>query len=204
MEACEMSETVSSGEAAPVTARAMARKRNINMSIYSKMDDFDDIVAEVKKSKKRKRLGTLIGQVSSSLVRSGTLPNGQPKANILLAGDFEGSNEITGELFRSNGVYLPDYYAALLQAKIESEDVISILIALEIGIEATTSAGSAIPYQWYCDELIEVPAESDPLTKLRNAVAASGKGGLLCPPIVGAAAMAAEKALPGPQKAAPR
>lgn len=89
--------------------------------------------------------------------------------SIGFLGQFECTNALTGEIYRSSKLYLPDIAADLMLPYVEAAEGNPVEFAFDIGAKP---AGNAYGYEYTVTPLIEV-TDSDPLRALTNRLLAS-------------------------------
>jgi hypothetical protein len=108
---------------------------------------------------------------STTLCRDGT-----PSSSIVLKGDFETENYMTGEIGSGTQAFIPAAYAEKVKAVFDANAVLNdkgeevgnhirtVEVDIDVGVEAT---GKTIPYEWVVTAFKE-GAEMAVLKNLRN------------------------------------
>lgn len=124
----------------------------------------------------RATVGRVFGIATGWKEKIGQLPNGDTSVSIVLEGDFQTEDFITGELGSGTNVYFPNAYAEKVktvfisgeirdtEGKVTGNTIRSVEVDCDVGLEAT---GKSIPYEWVITAFRE-GEEMAVLKRLRN------------------------------------
>lgn len=85
---------------------------------------------------------------------------------VAFVGNFEATNVVTGEVFRSSKCFLPESFTGMLAASVADNKDGNVQFAVDVGVKPATTM---IGYEFTVKPLLEV-SDSDPLTLLKNSL----------------------------------
>lgn len=109
-------------------------------------------------------VGRVIGIVTGTKEKKGSLPNGELSVSVVLEGTFETESYLDGEISAPSMVYFPNAFAKSVEAIFAADQSVkAVQIDCDVGVEAT---GKGIPYAWVIVNFVESEHQS-PLKKLK-------------------------------------
>ncbi len=152
-------QTVEVAETAAPEVQGVRARRSIMLKQMLPGDGVDWINKNVVAAGKgtRATFGRIYGQCNGYSIKHNTLPDGTPSSSIVLSGDFETENYMTGEIGSGTQAFIPAAYAEKVKAVFDSNAILNekgeeignrirtVEVDIDVGVEAT---GKTIPYEW--------------------------------------------------------